>query len=86
MGYNKMKFDRVKPFVGVLFIQTAYAGMDVLSKVALNEGMSVYVYVFYCNAVAFIVTLPFAIFVEKYVYMFLGLRSFVSKWCLLFCD
>ncbi|KAJ1387259.1 hypothetical protein SESBI_40172, partial [Sesbania bispinosa] len=51
--------ERVKPFIGVIFIQIGYAGMDVLSKAALNKGMNNYVFVVYCNAIAFIVMAPF---------------------------
>ncbi|KVH90586.1 hypothetical protein Ccrd_007462 [Cynara cardunculus var. scolymus] len=36
-------FNRGKPFFGVIFLQFGFAGMDILSKAALNEGMSNYV-------------------------------------------
>ncbi|KAJ0687153.1 hypothetical protein HanLR1_Chr11g0422921 [Helianthus annuus] len=43
-------------------LQVAYAGLDILAKVALNEGMSSYVFVVYRHdASAFVVTAPFAI-------------------------
>lgn len=38
---------RVKPFAAVIFLQIGLAGMDVLSKVALKEGMSNYVCTIY---------------------------------------
>ncbi|KAA8518864.1 hypothetical protein F0562_016363 [Nyssa sinensis] len=56
---------RVKPFIAVIFLQFGLAGMDILSKVALNEGMSNYVFVVYRHAVAFIVIAPFAIILDK---------------------
>ncbi|KAF4385362.1 hypothetical protein G4B88_026645 [Cannabis sativa] len=40
-------------------------GMDVLSKAALNQGMSNYVLVVYRHAVATIIIAPFAIFLDK---------------------
>ncbi|CAI8614490.1 unnamed protein product [Vicia faba] len=64
---NQKKFDRMKPFIAVVFMQFGYAGMDVLSKAALNKGMSNYVLVVYRHAVAFVVMAPFALFLEKKV-------------------
>ncbi|GJY60128.1 WAT1-related protein, partial [Tanacetum coccineum] len=54
-----------KPFFAVIFLQFGLAGMDVISKVALNEGMSNYVFVVYRHAVATIVMAPFAIVLDK---------------------
>ncbi|GKC13677.1 WAT1-related protein [Tanacetum coccineum] len=41
------------------------SGMDIISKVALNEGMSNYVFVVYRHAVATVVMAPFAIVLDK---------------------
>lgn len=62
---SQKKFDRMKPFIAVVFLQFGYAGMDVLSKAALNKGMSNYVLVVYRHAVAFVVIAPFALILEK---------------------
>nr|XP_043626189.1 WAT1-related protein At2g37460-like [Erigeron canadensis] len=59
--------NKGKPFFAVIFLQFGFAGMDILSKAALNEGMSNYVFVVYRHAVAFIVMAPFAIIFEKKV-------------------
>ncbi|KAK2418013.1 WAT1-related protein [Trifolium repens] len=68
MGYcNQKRYEAWKPFIAVVFLQFGYAGMDVLSKAALNKGMSNYVLVVYRHAVAFIVIVPFAIILEKKV-------------------
>jgi len=58
--------EKAKPFIAVLFLQFGYAIMDVLSKAALNRGMSNYVFVVYRHAVAFIVITPFALYFDKY--------------------
>ncbi|CAM8976224.1 unnamed protein product [Rhodiola kirilowii] len=58
---------RIKPFAAVVFLQFGLAGMDVISKVALNQGMSSYVYVVYRHAVATIAVAPFAFFFDKKV-------------------
>ncbi|TKY52833.1 WAT1-related protein [Spatholobus suberectus] len=60
-------FERAKPFAAVVSLQLGYAVMDVLSKAAMNKGMSNYVFVFYRHAVAFFVIAPFAWFFDKKV-------------------
>ncbi|OIW05088.1 hypothetical protein TanjilG_06224 [Lupinus angustifolius] len=66
-GHTQKWFERMKPFLAVVFLQFGFAGMDVLSKAALNKGMSNYVLVVYRHAVAFIVITPFAIILDKKV-------------------
>ncbi|KAI3826226.1 hypothetical protein L1987_00271 [Smallanthus sonchifolius] len=58
-------FRKGKPFFAVIFLQFGLAGMDVISKVALNEGMSNYVFVVYRHAVATIAMAPFAMVLDK---------------------
>jgi hypothetical protein len=58
-------FDRLKPFLAVIFLQFGFAGMDVLSKAALNHGMSNYVLVVYRHIAATIVIAPFAVIFDK---------------------
>ena len=60
-------FERAKPFIAVIFLQFGYAGMDVLSKAAMNKGMSNYVLVVYRHAVAFFLITPFAVILDKYL-------------------
>lgn len=59
--------SRAKPFLAVVFLQFGLAGMDILSKAALNEGMSNYVFVVYRHAIATLVMTPFAIILDKKV-------------------
>ncbi|KAL7136505.1 hypothetical protein ABFS83_10G035600 [Erythranthe nasuta] len=56
----QVMFQKAKPFLAVVFLQAGLAGMDIISKAALNEGMSNYVFVVYRHAVATIVIAPFA--------------------------
>lgn len=86
MAGDKQKlFNRLKPFIGVVFLQFGYAGMDVLSKAALNKGMSNYVFVVYRHVFAFVVTAPFALILEKYFfslpYMCVCLIVWTWYWC-----
>ncbi|XP_061341430.1 WAT1-related protein At2g37460-like isoform X2 [Gastrolobium bilobum] len=68
MDGDKQKWIiRMKPLIAVVFLQFGLAGMDVLSKAALNKGMSNYVFVVYRHAVAFVVIAPFAVILDKKV-------------------
>ncbi|XP_002274909.2 WAT1-related protein At2g37460 [Vitis vinifera] len=58
---------RVKPFLAVTFLQFGFAGMDVFSKVALNQGVSNYVLVVYRHAIATAFIAPFAVILDKKV-------------------
>ncbi|VVB02512.1 unnamed protein product [Arabis nemorensis] len=53
------------PFVLVILLQVALAGMNILSKAVLNEGKSSYVLVVYRHGVAAIVMAPFAFYFDK---------------------
>ncbi|CAI9098168.1 OLC1v1034768C1 [Oldenlandia corymbosa var. corymbosa] len=69
---------RVKPFAAVIFLQFGLAGMDLISKAALNEGMSNYVFVVYRHAVATAVIAPFAIILDKKIRPKMTLSTFVK--------
>ncbi|CAI9779025.1 unnamed protein product [Fraxinus pennsylvanica] len=59
------RFHKAKPFFAAVFLQFGFAGMDILSKAALNKGMSNYVFVVYRHAIATIVMAPFALILDK---------------------
>ncbi|XP_071719337.1 WAT1-related protein At2g37460-like [Rutidosis leptorrhynchoides] len=71
-------FKKGKPFFAVIFLQFGLAGMDIISKVALNEGMSNYVFVVYRHAAAFIVMAPFAIVLDKKIRPKMTISTFVK--------
>ncbi|KAA3463845.1 WAT1-related protein [Gossypium australe] len=56
---------KFKPYFAAIFLQVGLAGMDILSKAALNQGMSNYVLVVYRHAIATLVMAPFAVILEK---------------------
>ncbi|GLT79251.1 hypothetical protein SLA2020_507450 [Shorea laevis] len=66
-------FSKIKPYLAAILLQLGGAGMDVLSKAALNQGMSNYVLVVYRQAVATIVIAPFATIIDKSVFLSLNL-------------
>lgn len=57
--------QKAKPFLAVIFLQFGYAGMSIISKFALNKGMSPHVLVVYRHLVATIVIAPFAIVFDR---------------------
>lgn len=76
-GSRKMKIDvlsrermqllfvKAKPFLGVIFLQLAVSGLDIICKAALNEGMSNYVLIVYRHAIATVFITPFALALDK---------------------
>ncbi|KZV55942.1 hypothetical protein F511_29438 [Dorcoceras hygrometricum] len=49
----------------MIFLQAVLAGMDIITKAALNQGMSNYVFVVYRHVVATVVIAPFAVVLDK---------------------
>lgn len=72
-------FGRAKPFFAVIFLQFGLAGMDILSKAALSEGMSNYVFVVYRHAIATVVIAPFAIILDKSISLSLSLSYYMHQ-------
>ncbi|CAN1343867.1 WAT1-related protein At5g07050, partial [Linum perenne] len=54
-----------KPYFAMIALQFGYAGMNIITKVSLNHGMSHYVLVVYRHAIATAVIAPFALFFER---------------------
>lgn len=59
--------ENSKPYFAMISLQFGYAGMNIITKVSLNQGMSHYVLVVYRHAFATAVIAPFAIFFERFV-------------------
>ncbi|KAF3319726.1 WAT1-related protein [Carex littledalei] len=56
-----------KPYVAMISLQFGYAGMNIITKVSLNHGMSHYVLVVYRHAFATLSIAPFALILERKV-------------------
>ncbi|KAF8043709.1 hypothetical protein BT93_A1887 [Corymbia citriodora subsp. variegata] len=56
-----------RPYIAMMSLQFGYAGMNIITKVSLNRGMSHYVLVVYRHAIATVIIAPFAIFLERKV-------------------
>ncbi|XP_074306792.1 WAT1-related protein At5g07050-like [Silene latifolia] len=67
-GSNPNSFlEKSKPYIAMICLQFGYAGMNIVTKVSLNGGMSHYVLVVYRHAFATIVMAPFALIFERKV-------------------
>ncbi|XP_073148059.1 WAT1-related protein At1g43650-like [Henckelia pumila] len=64
-GKNIFIVIKKNPYIAVIFMQFAYAGMALLSKAAISQGMNPYVFVAYRQAFATIALAPFAYFLER---------------------
>ncbi|XP_015692890.2 WAT1-related protein At5g07050-like [Oryza brachyantha] len=59
--------QKCKPYLAMISLQFGYAGMNVITKVSLNHGMSHYVLVVYRHAFATLSIAPFALVLERKV-------------------
>ncbi|KAI6696955.1 hypothetical protein NL676_017074 [Syzygium grande] len=59
--------QRAGPYIAMVSLQFGYAGMNIITKVSLNRGMSHYVLVVYRHAFATVVIAPFALILERKV-------------------
>ncbi|XP_028767400.1 WAT1-related protein At5g07050 [Neltuma alba] len=59
--------QRCKPYIAMVSLQFGYAGMNIITKVSLNRGMSHYVLVVYRHAFATAAIAPFALVLERKV-------------------
>lgn len=51
--------------MAMISLQFGYAGMNIITKVSLNRGMSHYVLVVYRHAFATVAIAPFALILER---------------------
>lgn len=62
--------EKFQLHLAMLALQFGYAGFHVVSRAALNMGISKIVFPVYRNILALLLLLPFAYFLEKYVLFF----------------
>jgi len=60
-------FENMKHYTAMICLQFGYAGMNIITKVSLNQGMSHYVLVVYRHAFATASIAPFAFMFERFV-------------------
>lgn len=59
--------EKLKLFVGVLALQFLLAGFHIVTRAALNMGISKIVFIVYRNLISLALLAPFAYFLEKCV-------------------
>lgn len=69
-------YEKSKPVLAMISVQFGFAGMTIISKFALNQGMSHFVLVVYRHAVATLVLVPFAYVLERKIRPALTFRVF----------
>jgi len=67
--------ENSKHHFAMIALQFGYAGMNIITKVSLNRGMSHYVLVVYRHAFATAVIAPFAFIFERFICTFLNLNN-----------
>ncbi|KNA19820.1 hypothetical protein SOVF_057970 [Spinacia oleracea] len=65
ISHNNSLLEKSKPYIAMVCLQFGYAGMNIVTKVSLNGGMSHYVLVVYRHAFATAVIAPFALVLER---------------------
>ncbi|XAR55581.1 hypothetical protein NMG60_11035693 [Bertholletia excelsa] len=64
-GMLSLIFTKLMPYLAMVSLQFGYAGLYIISIVALKHGMSNFILVVYRHAVATLVMAPFAIVLER---------------------
>lgn len=64
-----------KANIAMVFVQIVYAGMPLLSKVAISQGTNPFVFVFYRQAFAVVALSPFAFFLDRFFSFYLSISS-----------
>lgn len=75
-------FQNANPYIAVISLQFGYAGMNIISTVSLNRGMSHYVLVVYRHAFATAVMAPFALVLERKVRPKITFKIFIQMFVL----
>ncbi|KAL0364878.1 UNVERIFIED_CONTAM: WAT1-related protein [Sesamum angustifolium] len=67
------------PFLAMVIVQLGYAGMNIISKLAMDSGMNPFVHVAYRQVFATVAIAPFAYFMERVtvnqITYFVGLKN-----------
>ncbi|XP_051146151.1 WAT1-related protein At5g40240-like [Andrographis paniculata] len=54
----KMEMEKAGPYVGIVVVQLAQAGLMIAGKVAMSHGMTTFTFAFYANALSSLLLLP----------------------------
>ncbi|XP_022983799.1 WAT1-related protein At5g07050-like [Cucurbita maxima] len=85
MGYLQSLgclLQSAKPYIVVISLQFGYAGMNIISAISLDRGMSHYVLVVYRHAFATVIMAPFALVFERKMIPKITLKIFAQLFVL----
>lgn len=68
-----------KAYLTMIIVQLAYAGMALFSKTAIAKGMNPFVFVVYRQAFATLALLPFALFLERLIRIYICHSKFLNS-------
>lgn len=85
MGVCQQKLKKFMPHLSQVAVQAAYAGMNILNKVALQHGMNHFVFVTYRQTVATLAIAPFAYVLERHQRPPMTLSIFFQIFLLALC-
>ncbi|XP_077241368.1 WAT1-related protein At5g64700-like isoform X2 [Tasmannia lanceolata] len=74
--------DGKKPHLVAIIVQSIYAGMFLLSKAALNNGLNNFIFIFYRQAAATVVLVPVAVLFKRKEALQLSLVVFIKMFML----
>jgi hypothetical protein len=78
--------EKAQLHVAMLLLQFGYAGFHVVSRLALNMGISKLVFPVYRNIIALCLLVPFAYFLEKYASRLAGMMHMHALCCVVLCS
>ncbi|PIN07520.1 hypothetical protein CDL12_19903 [Handroanthus impetiginosus] len=64
-GIMGATFDKMKPYLAMISLQFGYSGMHIITLISFKHGFSHWIFVVYRHAVATLVFVPSAYFIEK---------------------
>ena len=74
--------QKLKPHLSQIIYQLLFAGMNILSRIALIHGMNSFVFVTYRHFIATLAIAPFAYFLERRALIFFGLYTLYYGVCI----
>lgn len=70
MGMGAARMQGLKPALGMVLVQIGFAGVNILYKLAINDGMDLRILVAYRYIFASAFLCPLAYFLERFVCLF----------------
>lgn len=66
-GSGGGSMEGLKPVLGMILVQTVFAGMNIIYKLAIDDGMDLRILTAYRHAFAIVFLVPVAFILERYL-------------------